>query len=132
MNNPYYITPLVQKSLIHQTNKATCRRKQELHALRLLESKSDYLSLYNSALRYTFLILLQSGYDINKGKVHPAFREFCIECLSLDRSLIAGIIKERHTMKYSNQSVCVKRYTILSMVHKGLKNKFMECAGQSI
>jgi hypothetical protein len=130
MNNPFYITPLVQKSLIHKTNKAAFRRKQELHALGLLESKSDYLSLYNSTLRYVFLILLLTGYDINNGRIHPAFREFCIEYLSLERSLIAGIIKERHRIKYSNQSVCDKHYTVLSDVHNELKNKFMERSDQ--
>lgn len=124
MNKPSCIYEFLKNGLIFESTDLACRTKQELHALRLLESRSNYLSVYNRSIRYMFLILFKHGYDLHSSKVHKTFSAFCIAYLGMDDILVSKLIKERHAYKYAKQEVNLEYYQQLCTMAEKLKTKY--------
>jgi hypothetical protein len=94
------ITELMKAGYLVSVNDQASRIHDEMHNVRRLKQKGDFLSIYNLVIRYMFIRLLQNGHDIHPDKVHPALKIFLKIILSMETNDISVIIKTRNGLKY--------------------------------
>jgi hypothetical protein len=107
------ITELMKAGYLVEVTNPASRILREIYNMRRLIQKGDFLSIYNLAIRYMFIRILQNGYDIRPEKVHPALRIFLKFSLSMDTNDISEIIKARNELKYHGIRPSIAAYTLL-------------------
>ena len=79
------------------------RIRQEVRSLRELKKRPGFLSAYNMVIRYMYLDVLSTGYDIYSQKAHAALRAYCVEAAGWNEIIIRRIISSRHQLKYTGR-----------------------------
>lgn len=100
MNN--LIEELVAKELIFKCHDPRKRYNEEERSLEKCSRQPGYLSLYNSGIRFCFLLLLKEGYDIKGNRVHTVFKHFIIHFVKTEECDFLNIIRARHLLKYNS------------------------------